>query len=86
MINKTPKKTQTGLYMKKSNPKKKTKKGVAFKLSVNGEIKDVTFEQLSLMNNLDLTALVRLLVEKKIIKMDELVAMVGVIGVKKDCY
>jgi len=51
-------------------------KNVALKLSVNGEIKDVTFEQLALINNLDLAALVQLLIEKKIIEPEEIMDMV----------
>lgn len=54
-----------------------SEKNVALKLSVNGEIKDVTFEQLSLINNLDLAALVQLLIEKKIIKAEEIMDMVS---------
>ncbi len=51
-------------------------KNVALKLSVNGKVKDVTFEQLSLINNLDLAALVQLLIEKEIIKGEEIMDMV----------
>ena len=54
-----------------------SEKNVALKLSVNGEIKDVTFEQLSLINNLDLAALVQLLIEKEIIKAEEIMDMVS---------
>lgn len=48
------------------------KKPPALKLVVNGQVREITFEELTLSNNLAQEALVRLLVDKKIIDPKEL--------------
>jgi len=45
---------------------------IALKIVVGDKIKDVTFEELCLSNNLSQEALVRLLLKKKIFKSEEL--------------
>jgi hypothetical protein len=47
-------------------------KNVALKMVIDGEEKDVSFEELALSNNLAQEALVRLLIEKKVIEPKEL--------------
>ncbi len=47
----------------------------AIKMVVNGEERNVTFEELALSNNLAQEALVRVLIEKKILTSDELISM-----------
>jgi len=61
-----------------------TDKNVALKMVVNGEERDVTFEELALSNNLAQEALVRLLMEKKVFKADELLEVMET--VKKERY
>ena len=59
-------------------------KNVALKMIVNGEERDVTFEELALSNNLAQEALVRLLIRKKLFDPTELMDMMEV--VKKERY
>ena len=59
-------------------------KNVALKMIVNGEERDVTFEELALSNNLAQEALVRLLIQKKLIDAKELMEMMEL--VKKERY
>ena len=59
-------------------------KNVALKMIVNGEERDVTFEELALSNNLAQEALVRLLIQKKIIDAKELMDLMEL--VKKERY
>jgi hypothetical protein len=47
-------------------------KRIALKVSIGDKVHDVTFDELTLSNNLGLEALVTLLVEKKIFKPEEL--------------
>lgn len=61
-----------------------TDKNVALKMVVNGEERDVTYEELALSNNLAQEALVRLLMEKKVFKADELLEVMET--VKKERY
>jgi hypothetical protein len=53
--------------MSNDQPKK-----VALKVSIGGQTHDITFDELTLSNNLGLEALVTLLVEKNIFKPEEL--------------
>jgi hypothetical protein len=50
-------------------------KKFALKMVVDGKERDVTFEELALSNNLAQEALVRVLIEKKVIKPKELMEM-----------
>lgn len=59
-------------------------KNVALKMIVNGEERDVTFEELALSNNLAQEALVRLLIQKKLIDAKSLMDMMEL--VKKERY
>jgi len=59
-------------------------KKVALKMVVGGQERDVTYEELALSNNLAQEALVRLLIEKEIIKPEELMKMMET--VKKERY
>jgi ribosomal protein L14E/L6E/L27E len=61
-----------------------TDKNVALKMVVNGEERDVTYEELALSNNLAQEALVRLLMEKQVFKADELLEVMET--VKKERY
>lgn len=61
-----------------------TDKNVALKMIVNGEERDVTFQELALSNNLAQEALVRLLIQKNVIDAKELMAMMEL--VKKERY
>ena len=61
-----------------------TDKNVALKMVVNGEERDVTYEELALSNNLAQEALVRLLMEKQVFKADELLEIME--KVKKERY
>ncbi len=61
-----------------------SEKNVALKMIVNGEERDISYEELALSNNLAQEALVRVLIEKKIIGGDELLAMMET--VKKERY
>ncbi len=59
-------------------------KNVALKMVINGEERDITYEELALSNNLAQEALVRLLIEKKIFEPKELMDMME--KVKKERY
>lgn len=59
-------------------------KDVALKMIVNGEERDVTFQELALSNNLAQEALVRLLIMKNQIEAKELMEMMET--VKKERY
>jgi hypothetical protein len=59
-------------------------KRVALKMVVDGVEKEVTFEELALSNNLALEALVRLMVDKKLIEPKELMDMME--KVRKERY
>ncbi len=59
-------------------------KKVALKMVVNGQERDVSYEELALSNNLAQEALVRLLIDKKVITADELMKMLET--VKKERY
>ena len=48
---------------------------VALKMMIDGKVRDISFEELSLSNNLSQEALVRLLIEKKIIEGKDLLEM-----------
>ncbi len=61
-----------------------TDKKVALKMIVNGEERDVSYEELALSNNLSQEALVRLLIEKKAFEPKELIEMME--KVKKERY
>jgi hypothetical protein len=47
-------------------------KRIALKMVINGEERDITYEELALSNNLAQEALVRLLIDKGIFKPEEL--------------
>lgn len=49
-----------------------TDKNVALKMVINGEERDITFEELALSNNLAQEALVRLLIKNKLISAKDL--------------
>ncbi|UCC44185.1 MAG: hypothetical protein JSU65_13905 [Candidatus Zixiibacteriota bacterium] len=57
---------------------------VALKMMIDGELRDVSFEELALSNNLAQESLVRLLIEKKLIKPEELLEMME--KVRKERY
>jgi len=59
-------------------------KKVAIKMIVNGEERDVSYEELALSNNLAQEALVRLLIEKNIFAPQDLLEMME--KVKKERY
>jgi hypothetical protein len=59
-------------------------KKVAIKMVVDGKEREVTFEELSLSNNLALEALARLLIEKKLFEPKDLLEMME--RVKKERY
>ena len=59
-------------------------KNVALKMIVNGEERDITFEELALSNNLAQESLVRLLIQKKMIDAKDLMDMMEL--VKKERY
>lgn len=59
-------------------------KKVALKMVIDGKVKDVSWEELALSNNLAQEALVRLLIEKGLFKPDELLKMLET--VKKERY
>jgi len=61
-----------------------TERKVALKMVVDGQEREITFEDLALSNNLAQEALVRLLVEKNLFKPDELLRMIET--VKKERY
>jgi hypothetical protein len=56
----------------------------ALKMVIDGKERNVTFEELALSNNLAQEALVRLLIEKKVIKPKDLMEMMA--QVKKERY
>ncbi|MFH1700328.1 MAG: hypothetical protein ABIE07_07040 [Candidatus Zixiibacteriota bacterium] len=60
------------------------KKPPALKLVVNGQVREITFEELTLSNNLAQEALVRLLVDKKIINPKEMMEYLN--KVKEERY
>ncbi|MFQ6008507.1 MAG: hypothetical protein ACE5K8_06080 [Candidatus Zixiibacteriota bacterium] len=57
---------------------------IALKMIVGGQEKEVTYEELALSNNLAQEALVRLLIDKKVFKPNELLKMLET--VKKERY
>jgi hypothetical protein len=59
-------------------------KKVALKMVVDGQEKEVSFEELALSNNLALEALVRVMVEKKLIEPKDLMDMME--RVRKERY
>jgi hypothetical protein len=59
-------------------------KKIALKMIVDGQEKDVSYEELALSNNLAQEALVRLLIEKKVFQPDDLLKMLE--KVKKERY
>ena len=59
-------------------------KKVALKMIIDGQEKDITFEELALSNNLAQEALVRLLINKKLFEPKELLEMME--NVKKERY
>lgn len=59
-------------------------KKVALKMIIDGKERDITFEELTLSNNLAQEALVRLLIDKKIIESKDLLEMMN--NVKKERY
>jgi hypothetical protein len=59
-------------------------KNVALKMIIDGKERDVTFEELALSNNLAQEALVRLLIDKKLIQAGELLDMMET--VRKERY
>ncbi len=59
-------------------------KDVAMKMIVDGQERDVTYQELALSNNMAQEALVRLLIEKKLITAEELLDMMQT--VKKERY
>ncbi len=59
-------------------------KRVALKVSVAGQTHDITFDELTLSNNLGLEALVTLLVEKGVFKPEEL--QVKMDRIRRDRY
>ncbi len=59
-------------------------KKVALKMIVDGKERDITFEELALSNNLAQEALVRVLIEKKVIEPIELLSMMETF--KKERY
>ena len=61
-----------------------TERKVALKMIIDGKERDVTFEELALSNNLAQEALVRLLIDKKLIDAKELLEMME--KVKQERY
>jgi len=59
-------------------------KKIALKMIVNGQEREISFEELSLSNNLAQEALVRVLIEKKLFEPKELLEMMET--VKKERY
>lgn len=59
-------------------------KKVALKMIVDGQERDISFEELALSNNLAQEALVRVLIDKKLIEPKELLDMMET--VKKERY
>jgi hypothetical protein len=61
-----------------------TDKNIALKMVINGEERDITFEELALSNNLAQEALVRLLITNKVISAKDLMDVME--KVKKERY
>ena len=61
-----------------------TDKNVAIRMIVDGKIRDVSYEELALSNNLAQESLVRLLIEKGVFDAQELLKMLEI--VKKERY
>ena len=59
-------------------------KKVAIKMVIDGQVKEISFEELALSNNLAQESLVRLLIEKKVFDPKELLEMME--KVKKERY
>jgi hypothetical protein len=59
-------------------------KNVAIRMVVDGKVRDISFEELALSNNLAQESLVRLLIEKGVFEADELLKMLET--VKKERY
>ena len=59
-------------------------KHIALKMVVDGQVKDITYEELALSNNLAQEALVRLLIDKKVFEAREMLEMMQ--KVKKERY
>ncbi len=59
-------------------------KKVALKMVVDGKERDITYEELALSNNLAQEALVRVLIDKKMLDPQELITMME--KVKKERY
>ena len=59
-------------------------KKVAIKMVIDGQVKEISFEELALSNNLAQESLVRLLIEKKVFDPKELLDMME--KVKKERY
>lgn len=59
-------------------------KNVALKMMIDGKVRDISYEELALSNNLSQEALVRLLIEKKLIEGKDLLEMMET--VKKERY
>jgi len=52
---------------------------VALKMMIDGKVRDISYEELALSNNLSQEALVRLLIEKKIIEGKNLLEMMELV-------
>ena len=61
-----------------------TERKVALRMIIDGKERDVTFEELALSNNLAQEALVRVLIDKKLIEAKELLDMME--KVKQERY
>ena len=61
-----------------------TDKNVAIRMVIDGQIKDVSYEELALSNNLAQESLVRLLIEKNLFTPKELLKMIET--VRKERY
>lgn len=61
-----------------------TEKKFALKMIIDGQEKEISYEELALSNNLAQEALVRLLIDKKVFTPDELLQMLET--VKKERY
>lgn len=59
-------------------------KKVALKMVIDGKVRDISYEELALSNNLAQEALVRLMVQKNLFKPQELLEMMET--VKKERY
>ena len=61
-----------------------TNDNIALKMVVNGQERDVTYQELALSNNLAQEALVRLLIDKKVFSAEDFLEMME--KVKKERY